>query len=158
MRNPYIHKNEGITLSSDTKDNSQKRELINRVGYWLLAWLFLGLGILGAFLPLLPTTIFLILAAWAFAKSSPEREAWLLNHAVFGPSIRNWRKYRAIPIRAKCIAYSVITASGLFSLWWLSAKPIIMLVTIFCLTCVVIYIHRLPTLSKEMLASRKVAE
>ncbi len=72
---------------------------------WLAAgFALLGLGIIGAFLPLMPTTIFLILAAGAFARSSTRLETWLLDHPRFGPLILAWRTERAIPRRAKVAA------------------------------------------------------
>lgn len=64
----------------------------------------LSLGIIGAFLPVMPTTIFVILAAGAFAKSSPKFEAWILNHPRFGPVVLAWRKNKAMPMRAKFLA------------------------------------------------------
>ena len=72
-------------------------------------YLFLGLvltavGIVGAFLPLLPSTVFFILAAACFAKSSPRLEAWILDHKTFGPMVRGWRENGAIPRKAKVLA------------------------------------------------------
>lgn len=74
-------------------------------------WMFLvcglvltGLGVVGAFVPLMPTTIFLILAAACFARSSPRLEAWLMEHARFGPTLRAWRENGAIPRKAKALA------------------------------------------------------
>lgn len=64
----------------------------------------LGLGILGAFLPLLPTTVFLIIAAWAFGKSAPKLRARLYAHRRFGPTLRAWDQRGAIPPRAKLAA------------------------------------------------------
>jgi uncharacterized membrane protein YbaN (DUF454 family) len=64
--------------------------------YYLLGWSFLILGILGAFLPLLPTTPFLLLALYFFSRSSPKWSAWILNHRVFGPPIHRWREKKAI--------------------------------------------------------------
>lgn len=66
--------------------------------------MFTALGLIGAVLPLMPTTIFLILAAACFARSSPRLESWLLNHPRFGPTLVAWRANGAIPRRAKMFA------------------------------------------------------
>lgn len=64
---------------------------------WLaLGLFFVGLGIIGALLPIMPTTIFLILAVGCFARSSPRLEGWLLNHKQFGPTLRAWRDEGAV--------------------------------------------------------------
>jgi uncharacterized membrane protein YbaN (DUF454 family) len=70
-----------------------------------------ALGIAGIFLPLLPTTPFLLVAAGAFARSSPRLEAWLVDHPRLGPPLRAWRERRAIPSRAKVIALLAMAAS-----------------------------------------------
>lgn len=61
----------------------------------------LALAVAGAVLPLLPTTPFLLVAAWAFAKGSPRLHDWLIGHDRFGPLIRNWQTHRAISRPAK---------------------------------------------------------
>ena len=66
-----------------------------------LGWLCVGLAFLGIFLPGMPTTIFLIIALWAFAKSSKKFHAWLLNHKRFGPLLRNWEIHKVVPKKAK---------------------------------------------------------
>ena len=71
-------------------------------------FLFVGLATLGVFLPLLPTTPFLLLAAACFAKSSHRFYGMLLGNRVFGPLIRDWRAHRAIPLRAKLMAIGMI--------------------------------------------------
>lgn len=62
---------------------------------------FTGIGFLGAFLPVLPTVPFLVLAAACFARSSTRLEGWLLSHPRFGPFLRDWRARGAIPRPAK---------------------------------------------------------
>ena len=80
-------------------------------GLWLIAGgLFLGLGLLGVVLPVLPTTPFLLLAAACFARSSPRLHRWLLTHPVFGPPIRNWEENGAISRKAKQLAVGSMAA------------------------------------------------
>jgi len=92
-----------------------------RVGWLLLGLFFVGLGIVGAFLPLMPTTIFLILAAGCFAHSSPRLEAWLLDHPRHGPTLRAWRAEGAISRRGKQAA-SLGMAAG-YGIFCLAARP-----------------------------------
>jgi uncharacterized membrane protein YbaN (DUF454 family) len=75
-----------------------------RFAYLVAGFGLLGLGIIGAFLPLMPTTIFVILAAGCFARSSKRIETWLLANKRFGPMILAWRAERAIPRRGKVMA------------------------------------------------------
>ena len=68
----------------------------------------LALGVAGIFLPLLPTTPFLLLAAWLFVRSSPRLYAWLMNHPRLGEYIRNFRENRAIPMRVKIVSVAMV--------------------------------------------------
>ncbi|MCC6403481.1 MAG: YbaN family protein [Fimbriimonadaceae bacterium] len=77
-----------------------------------------GVGIVGAFVPVLPTTVFLILALWCFSKGSPRLEAWLLNHKVYGGALRRWRLTKAITVRGKVWAVTAMSVSVLASAWF----------------------------------------
>jgi uncharacterized protein len=78
---------------------------------FLAGWLFVAIGIVGIVLPGLPGTVFLILAAWCFARSSPRFERWLLDHPRLGPPVRRWRESGAIPPAAKGIACASLALS-----------------------------------------------
>lgn len=82
-----------------------------RLGFAALGTLFLLLGALGLFLPVLPTTPFLLLATACYARASRRVFSWLLNHPRFGLLIREWREYRSIPYRAKRTALVLIVLS-----------------------------------------------
>ncbi len=82
-----------------------------RALYLALGLLFVGLGVLGAFLPVLPTTPFLLISLWAFSKSSARLERWLLEHRRFGPRLVAWRTHRVIPWPAKLAAWGSMAAS-----------------------------------------------
>jgi uncharacterized membrane protein YbaN (DUF454 family) len=89
---------------------------------YMLAGLFMtALGIVGVFLPLLPTTPFLLVAFWCFSRSSPRLEQWLLNHRTLGPPLTNWRREGAISARAKTMAVSLIVAS--YGFFWYRTQP-----------------------------------
>jgi uncharacterized membrane protein YbaN (DUF454 family) len=112
---------------------------------WLAAgWASLALGVIGAFLPLLPTVPFVLLAAACFSRGSARWEQWLLTHPRFGPWVQDWRRSRAVPLRAKQWAWGTMAASSTWAwfvmphwrwapaaccalvalwLWWLPTRP-----------------------------------
>lgn len=79
-----------------------------RIIQTILGLLALGLGIMGIFLPVLPTTPFLLLSAALFLRSNRRLYDWLLNHPELGPYIRNFMEYKAIPLRVKIVSISLI--------------------------------------------------
>ena len=87
-----------------------------RYTYTTIGALSLILGLIGLFLPLLPTTPFLILAAFCFSQSSPRFHTWLVNHRWFGPPIRDWEQNRAIRTRYKVLATVMMGGSLTFLL------------------------------------------
>lgn len=77
-------------------------------------WLNVIVGAIGIFVPGLPTTVFLIIAFWAFSKSSDRFHSWLWNHPRFGPGLRNWHEHRVIPVSSKILAVAMMSASFLY--------------------------------------------
>lgn len=98
--------------------------------------LFLMLGVVGIFLPLLPTTPFLLLSAAAFFRSSPRLYSWLLAHRHLGPYIKNFRENKAIPLRVKIVSVSMVWITLMYcavciaSEWWLRSFFVVLAVAI----------------------------
>ena len=111
---------------------------------WLVAGgLSLALGIVGIFVPLLPTTPFVLLAAFCFSRGSTRCEHWLLNHPRFGPMVRDWRERHAIPLRAKQLAWTMMTVGSVWAAWVLPAR--VAWVPALCCAAVAFWMYRLPT-------------
>ncbi|VAW61645.1 Inner membrane protein YbaN [hydrothermal vent metagenome] len=87
-----------------------------RAVYFSLGWLFFFIGAVGVILPVLPTTPFMILALWAFSKSSERFHRWLYHHRLFGPPLQQWDKYGVIPLPAKIMSVSFMSISFLYML------------------------------------------
>ena len=81
---------------------------VRRVFLVVIGAIALALGVMGIFVPMLPTTPFLLLSAAAWVKASPQLYTWLLNHRVLGEYIRNFREHRAIPLRVKITSVSLV--------------------------------------------------
>ncbi len=113
-----------------------------------LLWTFfgclaLGLGIIGVVTPVLPTTPFVLLAAWCFAKGCPALERWLDRHPRFGPLIRDWRAHRAVPRRAKYCAYGgMLLSLGLLVAG--GAQPLVIAGAALGMGAVALFMLRLP--------------
>lgn len=100
-------------------------------------------GIVGIFLPVLPTTPFVLLAAFCFSRGSVAWERWLLAHPRFGPMVHHWREDRSIPLRAKQLAWGMMTLTSIWA-WW--AMPVrIGWIPAACCLAVGVWMYRLPT-------------
>jgi uncharacterized protein len=105
-----------------------------RWAWWLLAYASLGIGIVGIFVPGLPTTVFILIAAYAASRGSDRLHRYLVLHPRFGPVIRDWQAHGAVSRRAKWAATlaMAISASILLAImlsvgghrWWMAALPI----------------------------------
>ncbi|MEG0279847.1 MAG: DUF454 family protein [Morganella sp. (in: enterobacteria)] len=109
----------------------------------LSGWISVVLATLGVVLPLLPTTPFLLLAAWCFSRSSPRFHHWLLYRSWFGGYIRHWQEHKGLPRKAKRRAVIVILVTFAVSLW-LVKLIYIRLLLLLILACLLIFMLRLP--------------
>ena len=111
---------------------------------WITAGgLCVALGMIGALLPLLPTTPFMLLAAFCFARSSPRLHGWLLAHPTFGPVITRWQAHGAIAPKVKRVAVLTIVGCFLFSVV-LGLKPWILAVQGCVLAAVSLFLLTRP--------------
>ena len=116
--------------------------------WWLLAYASLGIGIVGIFVPGLPTTVFVLISAYAAARGSERLHAWLLGHPRFGPAIRDWQAHGAVGRRAKWAAtWTMLACAAVLLLvmlrfpahrWWMTALPIA------CMALVAAWLWRRP--------------
>jgi uncharacterized membrane protein YbaN (DUF454 family) len=102
---------------NDDATMNRKGSLAAVVAWRVLAVACVVLGVVGAFLPVLPTVPFLLVAAWAAGKGWPRLEAWLLEHPRYGATIRRWRERGAVPRRAKVAASGMMLLSATVLVW-----------------------------------------
>lgn len=128
--------------------------MTKRHAYLVLGWLCVGLGIIGAFLPLMPTTVFLLIAAWAFSRSSPRWHRWLREHDRFGHLIRGWEEHHAMPARAKRIAWIALAISWSATALVLGPLSLASLISGLCIAGVALYIAHIPVLEDRRAGMR----
>lgn len=121
---------------------------MKRIALIIAGWLCVGLATLGVILPVLPTTPFLLLAAWCFSRSSERFHQWLLYRSWFGAYLRYWQTYRAMPKGAKPKAILVILLTFSLSLWLVSLLWVRILLLII-LACLLIFMWRLPVSEEQ---------
>ena len=118
----------------NNQDIHQVKETKNPLARWLwvaLGCLFVGLGAIGAVIPGMPTTVFLVLAAACFIRSSQKLYDWLISNKTFGPYLKDYREGKGIPLKAKLIALSMIIIFVSFAVFVaIEAKQIKILVGI----------------------------
>ena len=116
--------------------------------WWLLAYVSLGIGFIGIFVPGLPTTVFVLLSAYAAARGSTRLHRWLLAHSRFGPAIRDWQAHGAVSRTAKWVAtWAMLACAAVLLLvmmefpshrWWMTALPLA------CMAIVAVWLWRRP--------------
>ncbi|GAB3110564.1 DUF454 domain-containing protein [Aestuariicella hydrocarbonica] len=132
--------------------------MVKKYALMSFGWFSIVLGVVGIFLPIMPTTPFILLAAWCFARSSPRFHFWLRNHKYFGLMVTSWEDGHGIPLRVRnrvlfLLWFSLCFSTYLIDRWWVGV--------IFFIggVCVTIYLWRQPILDteQEKLLARQVS-
>ena len=98
---------------------------MKRIFFLILGFVNLGLAYLGMITPGLPFSIFIVLAAYCFAKSSPKMHAWIYGHPKFGPFLKNWTEKRVFPRKMKYLMIITMTSTAVFLFFTTTAKATI---------------------------------
>jgi uncharacterized membrane protein YbaN (DUF454 family) len=109
----------------------------------ILGFISLGMAYLGVITPGLPYSIFVVFAAYCFAKGSPKMHAWLYNHKLFGPFLTNWGEKRVFPYKMKFFMLAMMTTS-LVIMFVTGVKPIGVISTAVFMALVAIWAWRFP--------------
>ena len=142
-----------MTTAKETSVSSQPapKRRVPRPVLIGLGWVSVGLGFVGVFVPGLPTTTFLLIAAWCFYRSSPKAHEWLLEHRLLGPYVRDFLSGKGMPMKSKVIAWTMIWVTcGSSALFFID--PI--LIRAFVVLCAVIgtvVIVRVPTRRADLI-------
>ena len=124
--------------------------MIKKYLYITLGMILVGLGFIGIILPGIPTTPFILLAAWLFSKSSKRFENWLTNHKIFGPIILNWRRYRGISLNSKKYAIFIVILTFITTMWFAFPYKIDILLALGGIVlCLFIYTRPIPPINKK---------
>ncbi len=130
---------DGMQPQQASRDSSR----IARPLFAALGVFFVGLGYIGYIVPGMPGTVFFILALWAFKKSSPKLEDWLMNRTFIGPTLRDWETDKSIRRKTKTLAISMVWASILLScivVWNRPSAPWLVPVLLACAAGVTVFL------------------
>ena len=126
--------------------------------YLILGFLFLALAILGAVLPLLPTTPFALLASAMFLRSSPRLNRWMLRNRLLGPFLRDWQRYRGVRMSVKITAVLSIFLFGGASLMWVEMPLPLLIGFIVILLIGLTVVLRLPLVRDDAVRGGRAKE
>lgn len=130
-------------LSSCSENLEEMKYLLAALGL-----VSLTLGIIGIFLPVLPTTPFLLLASFLFLKSSKSLYEWLMNHPKLGPYIKNFMVHKSLPLRVKVISVSMVWVTLLYCAIFVAGHWALSLFFILLATAITVHILSYKTLKK----------
>lgn len=120
-----------------------------RTLYFLSGLLCLVAGIIGVFLPLLPTTPFIILAAFCFSRSSERLHQYLLNHRIFGGIIREWEEHGVIPFKVKCISTTMMLVMVSYPLFFQPFALWLKMLVVLTVAIALLYVWSRPSHPKS---------
>jgi len=120
-----------------------------------LGFVSLGMAYVGVVTPGIPYSIFVVFAAYCFAKGSPKMHAWLYNHKLFGPFLTNWQTKRVFPVRMKFFMLAMMSSS-LIIMYFTGVKPIGILSTAIFMALVAVWAWRFPGSTEEH--DRRISE
>ena len=137
-------------------ENDPKIHEVKETKNFLLKWLwvflgclFVGLGAIGAVIPGMPTTVFLVLAAACFIRSSQKLYDWLISNKTFGPYLKDYREGKGIPLKAKMVALIMIVGFVSFAVFFaIEVKPIKILVGLIGLIGFLFVSFKVPAAKK----------
>ncbi len=132
-------------LNTEVEEAQLVSSRVGRAVFLVLGFFFLGLGIAGYVVPLLPGTVFLLLATYFFFRSSERMYNWVVLHPRFGPLIRNYRAGYGIPRRVKVYALVLIAISFAVSIGFVADGPILRMGLAVCGVAVSTFIVTRPT-------------
>jgi uncharacterized membrane protein YbaN (DUF454 family) len=129
-------------------ESGVERSRAARLVLFGLGWAFVGLGLVGVVLPVMPTTPFMLVALWCFAKSSRRFHSWLFHHPLFGPPLQAWELHGRIPLGAKIIALGSMILSMIYVLGFTATPWYLLVVMGISCTAGAVFIlsrpHRAP--------------
>ena len=110
----------------------------------VLGWICVGIAFIGIFTPGIPTTPLLIVALWAFSKSSKKLHTWLINHKRFGPILKNWEAHKVVSKNAK-ITMVILQIIAVIFFYWSTKSLLYSLILVVVLIFVAKYVLSLPS-------------
>lgn len=119
----------------------------------ICGWIFVGLGIIGVFLPVMPTTIFLILAAGCFARSSEKFYYWLINNKYLGRYIKDYMEQRGMPLRAKIVAITMINVVIGYSVFFAVKTLWVQVLLVIIAVSLTVYLISIKTIAGSRTSS-----
>lgn len=137
--------NHDSNLPDDDHQDIVHKNVMARWLFFVMGFVFMGFGVLGVVTPGLPTTVFVLLAGYCWARSSRRFYGWLMRHKLFGKMLADWQERRAMPRFAKYMAWGMMCASSVLLFYKLPSEKLWVagVVSVICLATSV-WMARLP--------------